>query len=176
VRLADWPRMPFLNDELREWLAQHLAAIHAEDAAVYAVADGREEEARRVLVVTEAGLVDGWYAPHDSSARYSLSIRLFPWASVGGVDLRAQTTRLWAHEHETQWIMRLGNPVFATRTDDPLLGAALAEFGAACAVMAVGESAAVAGNPGAEAQLPEWLTRRQRERAEPAPADPGAGG
>lgn len=176
MRLADWPRMPYLNDELRTWLAQHLAALHGEDVAIYAVAGGREDEARRILVVTEIGLLDGWYAPRDSSARYSLAIRLFPWATVAGGDLRAQTTRLWAHEHETVWAFRLEHPAFDTRTSDPVLGRALAEFGAACAVMAGPGGVPVAAGPTDDADLPEWLTRRQRERAAPAPADPGGGG
>lgn len=136
VRLTEWPRHPFLNDELREWIAIHLDALGASDVAVFATASGREEEERRLLVATEVGLVDSWYGPRASSARYSLSVRLYPWQAVHGVDLRGETSRLWAHEHETRWRLRIARPALDVVSDTPELGRALTQFAAACAVMA----------------------------------------
>jgi hypothetical protein len=136
VRLADWPRSPYLNDELREWVRLHLDALGVEDVAVYATASGREDDERRILVATEVGLLDGWYAPRQSTARYSLSIRLFAWQAVHGVDLRGETYRLWAHEHQSRWRLRLARPAFDAVADTPELGRALTQLAAACAVMA----------------------------------------
>jgi hypothetical protein len=136
VRLADWPRNPYLNEELREWVELHLRAIGVQDIAVYAVASPRHDDERRVLVATDAGLLDGWYAPRGSTARFSLSVRLVPWQAVHGVDLRGETFRLWAHEHQSRWRLRIAQPAFDTLADDPQLGSALAEFATVCAVMA----------------------------------------
>jgi hypothetical protein len=135
VRLANWPRNPYLNDELREWIALHLAALHVDDVAVYAVPQGRDDEGRRILVATELGLLDGTYAPRGSSAHYSLQVRLFPWPAVQGVDLLAETYRLWAYEHRTWWRLRVARPTFDVQTEDPDLGCALADLATACAVM-----------------------------------------
>lgn len=135
VRLAEWPRNPYLNDELREWVRLHLDALGVDDVAVYALA-GREDDERRILVVTEVGLLDGWYAPRGSTARFSLSVRLYPWQAVHGVDLRGETFRLWAHEHQSRWRLRLARPAFDALAEDPDLGRALTQFAAACSVMA----------------------------------------
>jgi hypothetical protein len=135
VRLAEWPRNPYLNDELREWVRLHLNALGVDDVAVYALA-GREDDERRILVVTEVGLLDGWYAPRGSTARFSLSVRLYPWQAVHGVDLRGETSRLWAHEHQSRWRLRLARPAFDALAEDPDLGKALTQFAAACSVMA----------------------------------------
>jgi hypothetical protein len=135
VRMADWPRNPYLNDELREWVRLHLNALGVDDVAVYALA-GREDDERRILVVTEVGLLDGWYAPRGSTARFSLSVRLYPWQAVHGVDLRGETYRLWAHEHQSRWRLRLARPAFDALAEDPELGKALTQFAAACSVMA----------------------------------------
>lgn len=135
VRLAEWPRNPYLNDELREWVRLHLEALGVEDVAVYALA-GREDDERRILVVTEVGLLDGWYAPRGSTARFSLSVRLYPWQAVHGVDLRGETYRLWAHEHQSRWRLRLARPAFDALAEDPDLGRALTQFASACSVMA----------------------------------------
>jgi hypothetical protein len=135
VRMADWPRNPYLNDELREWVRLHLNALGVDDVAVYALA-GREDDERRILVVTEVGLLDGWYAPRGSTARFSLSVRLYPWQAVHGVDLRGETFRLWAHEHQSRWRLRLARPAFDALAEDPELGKALTQFAAACSVMA----------------------------------------
>jgi hypothetical protein len=142
VRLAEWPRHPFINDELREWLGLHLEALGCSDVAVFATATGREEDERRVLVATEVGLLDTWYGPRSSSARYSLSVRLYPWQAVHGVDLRGETSRLWAHEHETRWRLRIGRPPLDVLSETLELGHALTQFAAACAVMAepIGET------------------------------------
>lgn len=136
VRLADWPRNPYLNDELHEWVRLHLDALGVDDVAVYATPSGREDDERRIMVVTEVGLLDGWYAPRGSTARYSLSVRLYPWQSVHGVDLRGETFRLWAHEHQSRWRLRLTRPALDTVADSPELGRALTQFAAACSVMA----------------------------------------
>jgi hypothetical protein len=135
VRLAEWPRNPYLNDELREWVRLHLDALGVDDVAVYALA-GREDDERRILVVTEVGLLDGWYAPRGSTARFSLSVRLYPWQAVHGVDLRGETYRLWAHEHQSRWRLRLARPAFDALAEDPDLGRALTQFASACSVMA----------------------------------------
>lgn len=136
TRLADWPRSPYLNEELREWIRLHLAALGVDDLAMYALASPRADDERRVLVATEVGLLDGWYAPRGSTARFSLSTRLHPWPTVHGVDLRGETYRLWAHEHQSRWRLRLAHPPFDALAEGPELGNALAEFAAACAVMA----------------------------------------
>ena len=136
MRLADWPRHPYLNDELREWLALHLNALHVDDVAVYAIPQGHDDEGRRILVATEIGLLDGSYGPRGSSAHYSLQVRLYPWPAVRGVDLLAETYRLWAYEHRTWWRLRVATPAVDVQTEDPDLGCALAEMATACAVMA----------------------------------------
>jgi hypothetical protein len=135
VRLAEWPRNPYLNDELHEWVRLHLESLGVEDIAVFAVA-GREDDERRILVVTEVGLLDGWYAPRGSTARFSLNVRLYPWQAVRGVDLRGETYRLWAHEHQSRWRLRLARPVLDALAETPELGKALTQFAAACSVMA----------------------------------------
>ncbi len=136
VRLSEWPRHPYLNDELREWIGLHLRALGVSDVAIFATATGREEEERRLLVATELGLLDTWYGPRATSARYSLSLRLYPWQAVHGVDLRGETSRLWAHEHETRWRLLIARPSLDVLSETAELGRALAQFAAACAVMA----------------------------------------
>ncbi|HET6380119.1 MAG TPA: hypothetical protein VFH63_03675 [candidate division Zixibacteria bacterium] len=136
MRLADWPRVPYLNEEVREWISLHLRALGVEDIAVFATTAGREEDERRVLVASEVGLLDTWYAPRGSSARYALNVRLYPWQQVRGVDLRGETYRVWAHEHQSRWRLRLARPALDVLSDDQQVGVALAEFAAACAVMA----------------------------------------
>lgn len=138
MRLGNWPRMPYLNDELREWIAAQLATLGVDEIAIYAVDPQRgQDEERRVLVATEVGLIDGWYAPRGgSSARYGFTARLWPWQAVRGVDLRSETYRVWALEHRTRWWLRLARPAFESETDAPELGAALCDFAKVCAVMA----------------------------------------
>ena len=159
VRLTEWPRNPYLNDELHEWVRLHLDALGVEDVAVYATASGREDDERRILVVTEVGLLDGWYAPRGSTARYSLSVRLYPWQAVHGVDLRGETFRLWAHEHQSRWRLRLSRPALDTVADSPELGRALTQFAAACSVMA---------EPSGATEVPMEV----REVATPSPTGP----
>jgi hypothetical protein len=128
--------------------------------AVYAIAAAGQDEERRVLVATEVGLMDSWYAPHGSTARFSLSVRLYPWPTVQGVDLRGETFRLWAHEHQSRWRLRVARPALDTMADTPELGRALAEFAAACAVMAhpaAPQPQAVA--PDVEDAVPAFLGR-----------------
>jgi hypothetical protein len=178
LRLADWPRNPYLNDELREWVRAHLESLAVEDVAVYALAASGQDDERRVLVVTECGLLDSWYAPHGSTARFSLSVRLYPWQTVRGVDLRGETFRLWAHEHQSRWRLRLSRPALDTMADTPDLGRALAEFAAACAVMAEPAGVAPPVAPEVEDAVPAFLGRAAAEaarspiRVESEPAQP----
>lgn len=136
VRLADWPRMPYLNDEVREWAAQQLVTLGVDEIAVYAHEAGTESEQRRLLVATEIGLLDLLYGPRGSSARYGLAGRLYPWQSVRGVDLRVDTYRVWAHEHRTRWSLTMLRPRFRQETDSPELGTAICDFAKVCAIMA----------------------------------------
>jgi hypothetical protein len=170
VRLADWPRNPYLNDELREWVALHLASLGVEDLAVYAQASAGQDEERRVLAATSVGLLDSWYAPRGSTARFSLSVRLYPWHAVHGVDLRGETSRLWAHEHQSRWRLRLSRPALDTMADTPELGRALAEFAAACSLMAQPSGPSVtAQSPDMEDAVPAFLGRAAKTEAARAP-------
>jgi hypothetical protein len=136
VRLADWPRMPYLNDELREWVSLQLKTLGVDEIAVYAVESGGDDEQRRILVATEIGLLDGVYAPRGSAARYSLNARLYPWQAVRDVELRIETYRVWALEHRTRWHLRMSRPAFESATESAELGAALADFAKVSSVMA----------------------------------------
>jgi len=136
VRLTDWPRMPFLNDEVKEWIAMELVSLGVEDLAVYALEAGTEGDERRVMVATEVGLLDHRYAPFGSSARYRLAMLMYPWQVLRGVELRADTFRLWAREHRTRWSFRLHHPHFEAATESPDLGQALCDLARVCAVMA----------------------------------------
>jgi hypothetical protein len=180
VRLTEWPRMPFLNDEVKEWIALELQSLGVEDLAVYALEAGTEGDERRVMVATEVGLLDHRYAPFGSSARYRLAMLMYPWQVLRGVELRADTFRLWAREHRTRWSFRLHHPHFEAATESPDLGQALCDLARVCAVMAepfgvpAGRSSSeVPGaHPGGPRPLPP---------AEPSPAgddekEPAAGG
>jgi hypothetical protein len=171
LRLADWPRNPYLNDELREWVRVHLDSLGTEDVAIYALAASGQDDERRVLVATEIGLLDSWYAPHGSTARFSLSVRLYPWTAVRGVDLRGETFRLWAHEHQSRWRLRLARPALDTMADTPDLGRALAEFAAVCSVMAEhGTASAPPPQPRVEDAVPAFLGRAAAAEAARQPA------
>jgi hypothetical protein len=169
VRLADWPRNPYLNDELREWVALHLSTLGVEDIAIYAQAAAGQDEERRVLVASSVGLLDSWYAPRGSTARFSLSVRLYPWHAVHGVDLRGETSRLWAHEHSSRWRLRLSRPALDTMADTPELGQALAEFAAACSLMAEPSSSMPAASPEVEDAVPAFLGRATKAEPPRAP-------
>ena len=136
MRLTDWPRMPFLNDEVKEWIALELQSLGVEDLAVYALEAGQEGDERRVIVATEVGLLDHRYAPFGSSARYRLAMLMYPWQVLRGVELRADTFRLWAREHRTRWSFRLHHPHFEAATESQDLGQALCDLARVCAVMA----------------------------------------
>ena len=136
MRLTEWPRMPFLNDEVKEWIALELESLGVEDLAVYALEAGAEGDERRVMVATEVGLLDHRYAPFGSSARYRLAMLMYPWQVLRGVELRADTFRLWAREHRTRWSFRLHHPHFEAATESPDLGQALCDLARVCAVMA----------------------------------------
>ncbi len=170
VRLADWPRNPYLNEELHEWVRLHLDALGVDDVAVYATTSARGDDERRILVVTEVGLLDGWYAPKGSTARFSLSVRLYPWQAVHGVDLRGETFRLWAHEHQSRWRLRLATPALDTIADTPELGRALTQFAAACSVMA--EPAGAAEVPADLPATPAGLRAPESAQASPAAEEP----
>lgn len=136
MRLIEWPRMPFLNDEVKEWIALELQSLGVEDLAVYALEAGTEGDERRVMVATEIGLLDHRYAPFGSSARYRLAMLMYPWQVLRGVELRSDTFRLWAREHRTRWSFRLHHPHFEAATESPDLGQALCDLARVCAVMA----------------------------------------
>lgn len=136
MRLTEWPRMPFLNDEVKDWIAIELQTLGVEDLAVYALEAGTEGDERRVMVATEVGLLDHRYAPFGSSARYRLAMLMYPWQVLRGVELRADTFRLWAREHRTRWSFRLHHPHFEAATESPDLGQALCDLARVCAVMA----------------------------------------
>ena len=136
MRLTEWPRMPFLNDEVKEWIALEIQSLGVEDLAVYALEAGTEGDERRVMVATEVGLLDHRYAPFGSSARYRLAMLMYPWQVLRGVELRADTFRLWAREHRTRWSFRLHHPHFEAATESPDLGQALCDLARVCAVMA----------------------------------------
>ena len=57
-------------------------------------------------------------------------------AVLRGVELRADTFRLWAREHRTRWSFRLHHPHFEAATESPDLGQALCDLARVCAVMA----------------------------------------
>jgi hypothetical protein len=136
MRLADWPRTPYLNEELREWIRQQLEMLAVDEIAIFAVEAGAEGDERRILTATEIGLLDMYYAPAGSSARFRLVTRLYPWQAVRGVDLRGETFRLWALEDRSRWLLRIGRPRFSYTTELPELGRCLAEFAKVAAIMA----------------------------------------
>jgi hypothetical protein len=136
VRLADWPRMPYLSDELIGWIGEHLATLGMEEIAIFAIEEGGEGYGRRVLVATEIGLLDYHYGPRDSTARFAMRGRLLPWQAVRGVDLRVETFQLWAREHQDRWSLTMARPRFACVTEDRVLGRALADFAKVAAIMA----------------------------------------
>ena len=170
--------MPFLNDEVKEWIAMELASLGVEDLAVYALEAGTEGDERRVMVATEIGLLDHRYAPFGSSARYRLAMLMYPWQVLRGVELRADTFRLWAREHRTRWSFRLHHPHFEAATESPDLGQALCDLARVCAVMAepfgvpAGRvSSDVPGAiPGGPRPLPATEPGTDREAPTPVPA------
>jgi hypothetical protein len=178
VRLTEWPRMPFLNDEVKEWIALELESLGVEDLAVYALEAGAEGDERRVMVATEIGLLDHRYAPFGSSARYRLAMLMYPWQVLRGVELRADTFRLWAREHRTRWSFRLHHPHFEAATESPDLGQALCDLARVCAVMAepfgvpAGRSSSEV--PGAHPGGPRPLPPTGDAPDAPSPAPEGA--
>jgi len=184
VRLTEWPRMPFLNEEVKEWIALELQSLGVEDLAVYALEAGSEGDERRVMVATEVGLLDHRYAPFGSSARYRLAMLMYPWQVLRGVELRADTFRLWAREHRTRWSFRLHHPHFEAATESPDLGQALCDLARVCAVMAepfgvpAGRvSSEVPGaHPGGPRPLPPASQAAAEEEAEAKAAEAAATG
>jgi hypothetical protein len=89
---------------------------------------------------------------------------------VHGIDLRGETSRLWAHEHQSRWRLRLSRPALDTMADTPELGRALAEFAAACARMAQPSGpAATAAAPDMDDAVPAFLGRAAKAEAARAP-------
>jgi len=180
VRLTDWPRMPFLNDEVKEWIALELQSLGVEDLAVYALEAGTEGDERRVMVATEVGLLDHRYAPFGSSARYRLAMLMYPWQVLRGVELRADTFRLWAREHRTRWSFRLHHPHFEAATESPDLGQALCDLARVCAVMAEpfgvpagrGSSEVPGAHPGGPRPLPPAPAPESSDGGEPRAFSP----
>jgi hypothetical protein len=176
--------MPFLNEEVKEWIALELQSLGVEDLAVYALEAGTEGDERRVMVATEVGLLDHRYAPFGSSARYRLAMLMYPWQVLRGVELRADTFRLWAREHRTRWSFRLHHPHFEAATESPDLGQALCDLARVCAVMAepfgvpAGRvSSEVPGaHPGGPRPLPPASQAAADEEAEAKAAEVAAGG
>ena len=178
MRLTEWPRMPFLNDEVKEWITLELQSLGVEDLAVYALEAGTEGDERRVMVATEVGLLDHRYAPFGSSARYRLAMLMYPWQVLRGVELRADTFRLWAREHRTRWSFRLHHPHFEAATESPDLGQALCDLARVCAVMAEpfgvpagrGSSEVPGAHPGGPRPLPPAPAPSEDEEEAPAPS------
>jgi hypothetical protein len=89
---------------------------------------------------------------------------------VQGVDLRGETHRLWAREHQSRWRLRLARPSVDTMADTPELGRALAEFAAACAAMAQpAGSAPGPRGPEVEDAVPAFLGRAAGAARAPFP-------
>lgn len=184
MRLTEWPRMPFLNDEVKEWIALELESLGVEDLAVYALEAGSEGDERRVMVATEIGLLDHRYAPFGSSARYRLAMLMYPWQVLRGVELRADTFRLWAREHRTRWSFRLHHPHFEAATESPDLGQALCDLARVCAVMAEpfgvpagrGSSEVPGAHPGGPRPLPPAGDGGDDRPPRPAPVEGESGG
>ena len=132
------------------------------------------------MVATEIGLLDHRYAPFGSSARYRLAMLMYPWQVLRGVELRADTFRLWAREHRTRWSFRLHHPHFEAATESPDLGQALCDLARVCAVMAepfgVPAGRVSSEVPGAHPGRAAPDSRGQRDRsARCHPAAPRAG-
>jgi hypothetical protein len=162
VRLADWPRMPYLSDELIAWIGEHLATLGMDEIAIFATEQGGEGYGRRVLVATEIGLLDYHYGPRDSSARFAMRGRLWPWQAVRGVDLRVETFQLWAREHQDRWSLTMARPRFATVTEDHVLGKALADFAKVAAIMAEPSGWPPPADEGGAPEAREQHTTRSR--------------
>jgi len=148
MRLADWPRMPFLSDELTGWINEHLAILGVEEIAIYGIEAGRDDDERRVLVATEIGLIDYHYSPQASTARFAIEGRMLPWQAVRGVDLRVETFRLWALEHRTRWSLTILKPRFQAATEDPSLRQGCGGHGRAVRLAAIGRWDAAARGAG----------------------------
>ena len=184
MRLTEWPRMPFLNEEVKEWIALELQSLGVEDLAVYALEAGAEGDERRVMVATEVGLLDHRYAPFGSSARYRLAMLMYPWQVLRGVELRADTFRLWAREHRTRWSFRLHHPHFEAATESPDLGQALCDLARVCAVMAEPfgvpagrvSSEEPGAHPGGPRPLPPSNQKAADDEAQATAAEGGANG
>jgi hypothetical protein len=108
---------------------------------------------------------------------------MYPWQVLRGVELRADTFRLWAREHRTRWSFRLHHPHFEAATESPDLGQALCDLARVCAVMAepfgvpAGRvSSEVPGaHPGGPRPLPPSSQAAADDEAEASAAEAAAG-
>jgi hypothetical protein len=182
MRLADWPRMPFLSEELRGWVNEHLATLGVDEIAVFATEAATDDDGRRVLVATDIGMIDYRYGPQASTARFAITGRIIPWQAVRGVDLRVETVRLWALEHRTRWGLTMIRPRFRAGTDDPALGRALADFAKVAVVMAEpsgwpppSDEPMADGqvSPGAQVSTPQARSAAQQAPARQSPQPQG---
>jgi hypothetical protein len=82
---------------------------------------------------------------------------------VHGVDLRGETYRLWAHEHQSRWRLRLARPALDALAETPELAKALTQFAAACSVMA---------EPSGQPEPPEDGPMSSRPAGRQAPEEP----
>jgi hypothetical protein len=139
--------MPFLSEELCGWIREHLETLAVDEIAVFAMEEGADGDGRRVMVATEMGLADYRYGPRASTARFAIVGRFYPWQTVRGVDLRVETSRLWALEHQTRWWLNIAHPAFRAATEDPQLGRALADFAKVAVVMAESAGSPVEDGP-----------------------------
>jgi hypothetical protein len=160
--------MPFLSEELCGWIREHLETLGVDEIAVFAMEEGADGDGRRVMVATEMGLADYRYGPRASTARFAVVGRFYPWQTVRGVDLRVETSRLWALEHQTRWWLNIAHPAFRAATEDPELGRALADFAKVAVVMA--ESA------GTAAEEPPRRTETRAAAPQPAAGTPHPNG
>jgi len=175
--------MPFLNDEVREWIALELQSLGVEDLAVYALEAGKEGDERRIMVATEVGLLDHRYAAFGSSAKYRLAMLMYPWQVLRGVELRGDTFHLWAREHRTRWQFRLHHPHFEVSTEAADLGQALCDLARVCAVMAEpfgvpagrASSEVPGANPGVPRPLPGPAGAGSPQGPGPTPDGDGRG-
>ncbi|HKG55859.1 MAG TPA: hypothetical protein VKA85_01280 [Candidatus Limnocylindrales bacterium] len=122
MKMRDWDEqglVPAFGHQ-GEWLADILDRAGSPEIAAYAIDDGAaaasgEDErpadrARRFLVASELGLLDGRYEPPKRGREARLTTRLVVWRAVRGVNLETETTVDEALRHRTTWKLRLDDP------------------------------------------------------------------
>ena len=63
MRLVEWPRMPYLTEEVREWIGLELKNLGVEDLAVYAMEAGVDDDAASTCARTPSVSVRTSTAP-----------------------------------------------------------------------------------------------------------------